>query len=223
VSALNLDGPLSRRRRPRPWAIAAAAALATALLTALAFDRLRSGPDDAIHEAVSAGRPFPAPELDLEVVTAGDLGEAPRGWWRVARDGRVSMDELRGRPAVINFWTPACTVCRAEVRALERAAEEAGRDVLVLGVGSASSSAETREFVHALGLSFAQVHDRTGDAARLWGVDGVPETFFLTGDGQIVGHIVGTATAADVRGGVVAALTGRPAGLQMGGAREPLP
>jgi thiol-disulfide isomerase/thioredoxin len=223
MSALNLDGPWSRPRRPRSWAIRAAVVAAAALLMALAFDRLGNGPDDAIHDAVSAGRPFPAPELDLELVTAGDLGDAPRGWWRVARDGRVSLSELRGRPVVINFWAPDCTPCHAEARALERAAQEAGRDVLVLGVGSASSSAATRDFVHALGLSFPQVHDRTGDAARLWGVDGVPETFFLRDDGHIVGHIVGAATSPLVREGVAAALTGRPAGLQRGGAREPLP
>ena len=191
-------------------------------MIALAFGLLADDRTDAIHKAVSERRPVPAPELELDLVTAGDLGGTPQGWWRVARDGRVSMSELRGRPVVVNFWTPQCTACSGEARALERAAQMAGRDVLVLGVGSAAPAQRTRDFVHSLGLSFPQVHDATGEAARRWGVDGVPETFFLTRDGQIVGHVVGAATAAHMREGVAAALTGRPAGLRAGGARDPL-
>ena len=222
MSALNLDGQLRPRWRPPLWAIAVAAAVAATLLVALAFDLLADDRADAIHEAVSERRPFPAPELELELATAGDLGGTPRGWWRVARDGRVSMRELRGRPVVINFWTPQCGACSAEARALDRAAREAGRDVLVLGVGATASADRTRDFVHSLGLAFPQAHDATGEAARRWGVDAVPETFFLTRDGQIVGHVVGAATAADMRAGVAAALTGRPAGLRAGGARDRL-
>ena len=222
MDALNPDVPIGRPRRRRARAIAAGLFVAAALLVALSFDLLNAGPDDAIHEALSAGERFPAPELDLAIVTAGDPGSTPRGWWRVAQDGRVSMRELRGGPVVISFWAPRCGPCRAEARALDRAAQKAGRDVLALGVGFGASSRQTRDFVHGLGLSFPQVHDATGGAARRWQVDGAPETFFVAGDGQIVGHVVGAASAADVREGVAAALTGRPSGLRTRGARKRL-
>lgn len=84
MTALNLDGQLSPRSRPPLWAIAAAAALAATLLVALAFDLLADDRADAIHDAVSERRPFPAPELELVLVTAGDLGGTQRGWWRLA-------------------------------------------------------------------------------------------------------------------------------------------
>lgn len=220
MSALQQEGPLSRRRPRRARAIAAGLVMTAALLVALTFDLLSAGSDDAIHEALSAGKSFPAPELDLAIVTAGDLGQTPRGWWRAAQDGRVSIHELRGRPVVISFWAPRCGPCRREARALDRAARQAGRDVLALGVGFGASSRQARDFVHGLGLSFPQIHDATGAAARRWGVDGAPATFFLDRDGRIVGHVAGVASAADVREGVAAALTGRLAGLRTGGPRE---
>lgn len=216
------DGSSALPRGPRWWAVAGAAAVVAAVLIALALGLVGDRDDDAIHEAVSEGRSFPAPQLDLDVVTAGDLGGTPRGWWDVAADGRLSLDELRGNAVVINFWAPRCTPCREDARGLERVFRDVDADVVVLGIGLAPSSARTRDFVHGLGLSFPQVHDGTGDTARRWGVDGVPETFFVTRDGQIVGHVVGAASAAHFEEGVAAAVTGRIAGLRAGGARDPL-
>jgi cytochrome c biogenesis protein CcmG/thiol:disulfide interchange protein DsbE len=221
VIALSSDGFLRGRARPSPWTVAATA-LAAAFLVVLAFRLFDQAPADAIHEAMSEGRPAPAPAFDLEVLTAGDLGGTPPRWWRMAQDGRVSLRELRGSPVVINFWTSRCIPCREEARVLERAAREVGRDVLLLGIGTAESAQLARDRVHALGSSFPQVHDSSGETARRWGVHGVPETFFLTADGDIVGHVVGAATAGDLQRGVAAAVEGRPAGLRTGGRRNPV-
>ena len=202
-----------------PRARIALLALASALLAALAYALAVDRAGNAIHEAVSQHRMISAPELDLEVVTAGDLGAVPRRWWRAARDGRVTLAELKGHPVVINFWTPRCTPCRDEAPALERVAGEAGHGVLVLGVASARSPGAVRDFVDAHDLTFPQALDGSGDTTRRWGVDGVPETFFLSRAGEIVGHVVGIAPAATLKEGVAAAVAGSPAGLRTGGAR----
>lgn len=217
--ALNGDGVPSRPLRLRIWAIALVAA---ALLAAVVYRQIAGDAGDPIHDAVSQGRPATAPKLDLELLTAGDLGRAPRRWWRVARDGRVALAELRGNPVVINFWTSGCVACREEAPVIERAARDAGHRVLVLGVGNAGSAPEARSYLHELGVSFPQVLDGSGETARQWGVDGVPETFFLSGNGEIVGHVVGVARATDLRQGMAAAASGRPSGLRTGGKREPI-
>jgi cytochrome c biogenesis protein CcmG, thiol:disulfide interchange protein DsbE len=205
-----------------PWARLVLAAFAVALLAIGVYRMLAEAPGDPIHEAVAQGRSAPAPAFEVEVLTAGDLGAAPRRWWRVARDGRVSLAELRGTPVVINFWTARCLPCRQEGPLLEGAVGDAGHGLVMLGVGSAASARQAREFVNNLGLSFPQLFDGSRQTARRWGVDGVPETFFLTREGEIVGHVVGAATAAELRRGVAAAVSGRPAGLRTGGRREPL-
>jgi thiol-disulfide isomerase/thioredoxin len=35
--------------------------------------------------------------------------------------GRLSLDDLRGKPAVVVFWAPWCTVCAQEADNLDRA------------------------------------------------------------------------------------------------------
>jgi cytochrome c biogenesis protein CcmG/thiol:disulfide interchange protein DsbE len=187
----------------------AASALVATLLGAVTFRLAADGQSDAIHDAVSEGRAIPAPELDAEILTAGDLGGAPRRWWRVAQDGRVTLAELRGGPVVLNFWSPQCTACRQEASLLQQVADEAGRSVLVLGVGRANAPEQARDFVHANGLSFPQAFDGSGETARRWRVDSVPETFFLTADGEIVDHLAGVASTAQLRRGVAAAVSGR--------------
>ena len=102
---------------------------------------------------------------------------------------------------------------------MERLAGEAGQGVLVLGIATARSPADVREFVDAHDLTFPQAMDGSGDTARRWGVDGAPETFFLSRAGEIVGHVVGVAPAATLKEGVAAAVAGSPAGLRTGGAR----
>jgi cytochrome c biogenesis protein CcmG/thiol:disulfide interchange protein DsbE len=220
VIALTSIGSALPRRRTATWAVLALAALAVAGFAVLAYRLIADASDDAIHEAVSEGRIAPAPDFELDVLTAGDLGAAPRGWWRIARDGRVSLSELRGHPAVINFWTGPCAPCREEAPILERATREAGAGVVMLGVSTGQSAQEAGDLVRTLGLSFPQLDDGAGETARRWGVDTVPETFFISGEGEIVGHVVGASTAAELRRGVSAAVEGRPAGLRTGGRRQ---
>jgi cytochrome c biogenesis protein CcmG, thiol:disulfide interchange protein DsbE len=204
------------------WAILALAALAVAGFAVLTYRLIAGASDDAIHEAVSEGRIAPAPDFELDVLTAGDLGAAPRGWWRIASDGRLSLSELRGHPAVISFWTGRCAPCRQEASVLERATRDAGHGVVMLGVSTGQSAQEAGDVVRALGLSFPQLDDGAGETARRWGVDSVPETFFVSRQGEIVGHVVGASTAAELERGVSAAVEGRPAGLRIGGGRQDL-
>ena len=81
---------------PTMWARLSLVVLAASLVAVMVDRVVTDAPGDAIHEAVSQGRPAPAPAFDGGVLTAGDLGAAPRRWWRVARNGRVSLTELRG-------------------------------------------------------------------------------------------------------------------------------
>jgi hypothetical protein len=85
----------SRGFRSRRTQFVAALAAAAALLGAVTYRLGVEGRGDAIHRALSDGRTARAPEFDLEVLNAGDLGSAPKRWWRVARDGRVTLAELR--------------------------------------------------------------------------------------------------------------------------------
>jgi peroxiredoxin len=214
-----LEAPFLRRGR---WPLMLLGASAAALVAVAAYQLGNDASGDPIHEAVSNGETAPAPHLDVPVLTAGDLSAAPRRLWRAARDGRVSLPELRGSPVVLNVWSARCEPCRDQGQVLQQMAREAGHGVLMLGISTHDSADAARRFVDEHGLSFPQAHDPGMDTAHRWGVTSVPETFVISADGRVVGHVVGVATADHVARGIDFALAGRPSGLHMGARHEPL-
>jgi len=60
----------------------------------------------------------------------------------------------------------------------------------------------------------------TRPTARRWGGTGIPETFFISAGGQVVGHVIGVVSPEQMRQGLLAARTGRAFGLQQGGAQR---
>ncbi len=70
-------------------------------------------------------------------------------------------------------------------------------------------------------LDYPDVRDPTNATSRKWGATGIPETYFVSANGKVVGHIIGTVTAHQLDDGVAAALSGRPRGADQGGEQRP--
>ena len=76
-------------------------------------------------------------------------------------------------------------------------------------------------FLRELSITFPQVRDPGKDTARAWGVNGIPETFFISRDGDVVGHVIGVVSDDQMQLGITAARTGRPLGARTGGEQRP--
>jgi peroxiredoxin len=96
------------------------------------------------------------------------------------------------------------------------------RGILVMGLDVQDNDGAARRFRSEYDLTYPTASDDTGDAARKLGAGGVPETFFISGKGEIVGHIVGLASIGEIELGALAARGGKPYGARGGGARLPL-
>ena len=124
---------------------------------------------------------------------AGDL--APRLQTGVAApdftlttfDGRsVRLQDLRGRPVVLNFWASWCPPCRQEAPALEtvaRAEANASRAAFV-GVDVRDAPEDARRFLTEFGVTYANGPDPGGVEATYDGV-GIPLTVFISRDGAV--------------------------------------
>src|SRR5438132_10769177 len=117
-------------------------------------------------------------------------------------DGRdVSLESLRGRVVVLNFWASWCyPACYEEAPALERSWRAyRGREVSVVGVAIQDQPDAARKFIRDFGLSFPNAPDPTGKVSVDYDTYGVPETFFLDRRGRIRAKHVGALTDEVIR------------------------
>ena len=117
----------------------------------------------------------PAPLFTLATLGSGD---------------DLSLVSLRGRPVVLNFWASWCEPCRDEAPSFAEAASEHS-DVTFLGVNILDGRSEALAYVDEFAIPYSSVRDTSGRLSRLYGVTGVPETFFIDASGEIVGRYIG--------------------------------
>ena len=123
---------------------------------------------------------------------------------------------------MLNFWASWCDPCRAEAKVLEKAWKAQPGGVLFLGLDAQDAREDARDFIDQFGLTFPHVRDPGNDTQRDWGVTGLPETYFIAADGKVVGHVIGTVDETQLRDGIAAARSGRPAGSDQGGEQRPV-
>ena len=118
----------------------------------------------------------PAPSFEAELLTG---------------DGELSLEELRGKPVVINFWASWCVPCKDEAPMLSEADARYGDRVSFVGVDIRDARSSAQEFVERYDLDYPHVRDEDLSIYDDFGLTGQPETFFLDEDGVILEHIPG--------------------------------
>lgn len=104
-----------------------------------------------------------------------------------ALDGRPAPTDAELRaPGVklVNFWASWCAPCRAEHPYLKGLAESG---VKLIGVNYKDEPQKALAFLAELGDPFAAIGaDTSGRTGLDWGLYGVPETFVVGADGQVL-------------------------------------
>ena len=189
----------------------------------LAYGLAKKSPDDTIDNLLAEGRSAPAPAFSLELLTAG---EVPPGLRRkiaaAADDGELAIDELSGTPLVLNFWASWCDPCADESPVLEQGWQRSKRKgVLFLGLDMQDLRGDARAFLSDVGITYPSVRDPGKKTSKQYGATGIPETYFISPNGRVVAHVVGTVSSEQLTAGIAAAEAGRPLGRERGGARRP--
>jgi cytochrome c biogenesis protein CcmG/thiol:disulfide interchange protein DsbE len=121
----------------------------------------------------------PAPEWTLT------LFDDYRGGWEGAT---ISLSDLRGKGVVLNFWASWCKPCEEEAAALE-AAWRTYRDkgVVFIGVDYLDQDPAAKRYLQKFAITYPNGPDLGSKIAKRYMIRGVPETFFINPEGQIVG------------------------------------
>ena len=109
-------------------------------------------------------------------------------------DESLRLRDLDGDIVVVNFWASWCTGCRVEHDALNSAAAEySDFDVTFLAVNTQDEQGQALSYLNRYGASPETIYglDEGSRAAFSYGVAGLPETFFIDRDGNVVGKVIG--------------------------------
>jgi cytochrome c biogenesis protein CcmG/thiol:disulfide interchange protein DsbE len=195
-------------------------AVVVLFLGLLAYGLAKKSPDDTIDNLLDQGKTAAAPGFSLELLSAGTPPD--RTVSRVAQDGKVGIDELRGKTVVLNFWASWCDPCADESPVLERGWRQWKRqNVLFLGLDMQDLREDARSFLSDEGVTYPTVRDPGKKTSKHYGATGIPETYFIGPNGRVVAHVVGAVSTQQLDSGIAAARSGRPVGKEVGGARRP--
>ena len=104
----------------------------------------------------------------------------------------VSLDSLRGKVVLVNFWASWCNECRPEMPMFERLHREfAARGLSVIGINAREGTPAIHRYAKELRLTFPLMLDPKGDINTAYGVIGLPATFLIGRDGRAVARTVG--------------------------------
>lgn len=97
-----------------------------------------------------------------------------------------------GKPMIINFWSPTCPPCYDEAPELERTWQKYQDEVLIIGIHTRDSGLEGgNAFLDQFNITFPNVFDEQRRLMIDYGLFGLPETFFVNKEGELVYKHVG--------------------------------
>lgn len=120
-------------------------------------------------------------------------GAKPPEFNGATADGRrMSLDSLRGKVVLLNFWASWCLECRPEMPMFEQLHREfAAQGLSVVGINAREGIAAIQRYAKELSLTFPLILDPKGEINAAYGVIGLPTTFLIGRDGRAVALGVG--------------------------------
>jgi cytochrome c biogenesis protein CcmG/thiol:disulfide interchange protein DsbE len=167
--------------RLRLAAQATAVAVVVALLGLLTW-KLAQGESEVTSKLSQGGTPA-APQFTLE---------------KLDGSGPLTLESLRGKVVVLNFWASWCGPCKDETPLLQEAWQRwQHQNVVFVGIDVKDFRGDARAFLDRYDVSYPNVYDGKGSTVGRYGVTGFPETYFIDKAGKVRHRIAGPVDDAE--------------------------
>lgn len=106
---------------------------------------------------------------------------------------QLTLASLKGKVVLLNFWATWCPPCREEIPSMMKLNSfMAGKpfQMVCISVDEGGKKA-VEDFFKNSGFSLPTYFDPSGQAARSYGITGVPETFVIDKNGIVAKRVIG--------------------------------
>jgi cytochrome c biogenesis protein CcmG, thiol:disulfide interchange protein DsbE len=117
----------------------------------------------------------------------------------------ISLSDYAGKPLIVNFFASWCPPCQQETPLLARFYRAEHGRVALVGLDENDAAGSALSFTRGHGVTYPVGFDPRVIVASAYGVDALPQTFFLNASHHIVDRIFGPLTASDLSKGVALA------------------
>ena len=123
------------------------------------------------------------------------------GYYDEFEDGSITLSDLKGRVAVINFWASWCVECRVEAEDLEATWRDYREDgVVFIGIDFDDTEVKAKDYLQSFGITYPNGLDGRGLITdNRYHITGVPETFVVDRSGQIAFVKIGPFQPGELR------------------------
>ena len=121
---------------------------------------------------------------------------------------RVALSGFRGQSLIVNFFASWCEPCKTETPLLATFYRAEKGKVALVGLDENDVIANATSFTRADGVSYPVGWDPQFSVASAYGVNALPQTFFLNARHQIVDRIFGAVTLTELHKGIALAAVG---------------
>jgi thiol-disulfide isomerase/thioredoxin len=126
--------------------------------------------------------------LTLPIRAAVNVGDRPQVNVRTTDGQDLSLDALRGKLVLLDFWATWCGPCMAEApHMVETNRKYAPQGLQIVGVSLDRSPADLTN-KKPPGFTWPQYLDTGSKVASQFGVNSIPHVFLLGPDGQVLWH-----------------------------------
>lgn len=106
---------------------------------------------------------------------------------------KVLSSELKGKVLFLNFWASWCNPCREEMASIEGLSRHFidNQEFILLTILFRDDPQNGINYLHQNGFNFPLMIDKDGEAAKSYGLTGVPETYIIDKKGILREKVIG--------------------------------
>lgn len=104
----------------------------------------------------------------------------------------VSLNDFKGKPVLLKFWATWCPSCVEELPPMEKFSEGRKEQLVILMAAiDGEKERKVQRLIKDKKITLPVLLDPKAKTARAYGVNFVPISFLINGEGLIVGTVIG--------------------------------